>query len=149
MARVQGLESFKRKVKKLRLAAGPAVEAGLLKAGAIITAEQKRLAPVDRGDVRDSVNYKLTKGAKTGSAAVRIVAADPASRHAEFGTAPHNIRPKDAEALSVGPGAFAEEVDHPGNTAQPFFFPGYRASRRRARAAISKGIREQVRKAVT
>lgn len=152
MAKVQGLASFLQKTRRLRKAAGPAVEAGLLKAGAIVTAEQKRLAPVDDGHLRDSIRYELAHGAKSGNRAVRITAGDKKAFYAgmvEFGTTPHKIRPKKAKVLQLGADEFVGgTVNHPGTAAQPFFFPGYRATRRKARAAIAKGVREQVNKAV-
>lgn len=149
--RWQGLESLKRKLDRLRKNAGPAVEAGLLNAGAIVTAEQKRLAPVDDGDLQESIRYDLARGAKSGNRAVRIIGGDDKAFYArmvEFGTPPHKIAPKNRKALQTGDDAFAAGVDHPGAEAQPFFFPGYRATRRKARSIIGKAVRDSVKKAV-
>lgn len=114
------------KLTKLRTGVQAPVEAGLLKAGEIVNAEQKRLVPEDEGDLKDSLKYYLGRGEKTGNQAVRILATDFKAPWIEFGT-----KRKDQ-----------------GGRAQPFFFPGFRATRRRARTAISKSVREAVLKAV-
>lgn len=69
--------------------------------------------------------------------AVTITAGNNAVRYAhlvEFGTAPH-----------TNAGKFAG-TEHPGTQAQPFFYPGYRANKKRfkskVRYAIRKGIKE-------
>lgn len=148
MARpVQNLDRLKAKLTRLRKTTEPDAERGLLKAGEIINAEQKRLAPVQSGDLRDANKVALTRGAKTGNVAVKVVNTDHKAGWVEFGTAAHTIEPKNAEALQIGDG-FAEKVEHPGATARPFFFPGYRARKKQARAAIGKAARDGVKKAV-
>lgn len=123
MARVQGLESFKRKVTRLRKMIDPDVQAGLLKAGDVIVAEQKRLAPVDDGTLRDSIERRLATGEKSGNQAVRISTGVFYAPFVEFGTVK--------------------------SAAQPFFFSAFRARRKQARAIINKAVRDSVKKAVT
>lgn len=50
----------------------------------------------------------------------------------EFGTAPHKIRPKNRQALSIG-GFFAKSVEHPGAKPHPYMRP---ALDRQAGAAV-------------
>lgn len=123
MAKTIGLDSFKRKVTRLRKTVDPEVGAALLKAGDLIAAEQKRLAPVDDGTLRDSIKSKATQGAKSGNQAVQISTGVFYAPFVEFGT-------------QKAP-------------AQPFFFPGYRATRRKARSVINKAVRESVKKSVS
>lgn len=161
MAKVQGLDRLKRKMARLRAQTETDVEPALVKAGEVVAAEQRRLAPKKTGKLRDSIAVTTGAAAKyaafQGSAAdrknraVRISAGNSEVRYAhlvEFGTKPHKIKPKNREALKMGSDEFAIEADHPGAAAQPFFFPGYRATRKRARSIVGKAVRESVRKAV-
>ena len=125
-----------------------------------IVLTQRNLAPVDTGKLRESIVATMGGGEVPKYAAFRqrkqgksrnskvIEVADPelaaiitagnnAVRYAhlvEFGTAPH-----------VNGGKFAGS-QNPGTKAQPFFYPGYRANKKRVkaklRAAIKKGIKE-------
>lgn len=148
MARVQNLDRLKAKLTRLRKATEDDARIGLSEAADIIVAEQKRLAPVRTGKLRDSIDWKLALGSRTGNIAVRIAASAPHAHLIEFGTKAHTIEPASAEALQIGSDTFAEVVEHPGAAASPFFFPGYRSSRRAARARINKAIRDGVKRAV-
>lgn len=56
------------------------------------------------------------------------------ARMIEFGTAPH-----------LNGGRFAGSK-HPGTAAQPFFFPAFRANRRRAKSRVSRAINKAAKK---
>lgn len=67
------------------------------------------------------------------------------ARFVEFGTQSHTIRAKNAPALHLHGGIFVEEVQHPGSNAQPFFYPAYRALRRRVRGRITRQMKKAIR----
>lgn len=124
-----------------------------------IVAMQKRLAPVSprgthgnpSGMLRDSIVATWGGGgaipkyaslrAGTGSAraagdlSITITAGNSAVRYAhlvEFGTAPH---PQ---------GGKFKGTEHPGTSPQPFFFPPYRALRRRVKARITRAMKKAI-----
>ncbi len=70
------------------------------------------------------------------------------ARWVEFGTRSHGIDAKanNPGGMSRGQNNFGRHVDHPGAKATPFFFPAYRASRKRVRARLSKAITTSVKK---
>jgi len=68
------------------------------------------------------------------------------ARWVEFGTRPHTITVKNAPTLSRGGVNFGTSVSHPGaSTANAFFFPAYRAMRKRIKTRISRAINKSVR----
>lgn len=117
-----------------------------------IVAAQKALVPVASGDLRDSIdytfgNYKATKGMLAASGGtgdpdltVTIHAGSSEAYYArwmEFGI---------SRSWTVG-GKF-EGATHPGFTAQPFFYPAYRAHKRkvvsRVRRVAKKAIKDSL-----
>lgn len=108
----------------------------------------KTYAPVDDGELRDSIHWRWagdkqvaysqgdTSGAapgELGDMSIRIAAGNTKVRYAhlvEFGAAPH-----------VAGGMF-KGAQHPGRQAQPFFFPSYRAQRKRVVKNFRSGIRK-------
>ena len=84
--------------------------------------EQKKLAPVRTGNLRRTIHL----GRVTARSAETIAGANYA-RYVEFGTRPHEIRPRTKRALRWKDGTgyrFARFVRHPGTRAQPFMIPG-------------------------
>jgi HK97 gp10 family phage protein len=113
---------------------------------------QKSLAPVRTGALRDSIvatqgaaapAYSTFRGGQGGGESdpelsVTISAGNTKVRYAhlqEFGTAPHE-----------NGGIFAGS-EHPGNSPSPFFFPGYRATRRRVKGRITRATKKAIKKA--
>ena len=155
-------EALQRKLNALRTQTVGGVREGLQRAAEVIVAEQRRLAPKKTGKLRDSIQATSGKAAAysvfrsagfkaSTNEKVTIAAGNSDVRYAhlvEFGAAPHKIKPKAGKVLKTGEDAFAAGVDHPGATAQPFFFPGYRATRRKAQSIIGKAVRDSVKKAV-
>lgn len=148
MSKVQNRERLLAKLaaipKEVRVEMGKALKASADQ----IADQQRRLAPSRTGKLRKSI--KVTQGgaapaySQGGRAAVEgdpdltvvISAGNTDVRYAhlvEFGTAPHTNK-----------GRF-EGTQHPGATAAPFFYPVFRANRRRAAAratrAMKKGIK--------
>lgn len=106
-----------------------------------ITDMQKRLAPVKSGDLRNSIKQtwgggrerysSLTAGTGKGDPdlTVRISAGNAKVRYAhlvEFGASPH-----------IAGGRF-KGAQHPGAAAQPFFYPAYRALRKKVKSLIGR-----------
>lgn len=130
----------------MRKAVGPAMDQGADE----IVALQKRLAPKKSGALARSIkkvkgSYRPdnanVRGVGVGSEgiegdpdlSVHVVAGDAEAFYAafvEFGTAPH-----------VNGGKFAG-TEHPGAKAQPFFYPAYRALRKRTKARITRAGRK-------
>ena len=126
-----GDNRFRNKAKILaRLGKVPAVarseaRAETRKQGAFLVEQIRAAAPVDKGDLRDSVDWR---DARTGRISVEVIAG---------ATSDPDLKYK----------ARAVEFGRPGVEAQPFFLPTYRAYRRKIRAAIGRAIRRGVKKA--
>jgi len=147
---VQGISDLNKKVaqlpKRIEAAARGAMETGADE----LVEMMKRLVPKDSGDLRDSIGW--TWGNAPAGAKV-IAQSDPNERGlritvyagskkayyaawVEFGTAPHNV------ATGGGNKSFSGvSNEHPGSRAQPFFFPSYRALRKRIQARIKRQTR--------
>lgn len=89
----------------------------LMQAATYIAETMKSLCPVDTGNLRDSISVRsqgdsIVIGPDMGQA--------PYAGYVEFGTAPHEIRPRSAKALRFTIGSqvvFARVVHHPGTRA--------------------------------
>lgn len=148
MARsVEGWQRLQRRLMAIPEAVREATQTALIAAADDVAAVMKALAPVDDGDLRDSI--EVTPGGQAtpphsqpGGATVvpenaaMITAGNSKVRTAhlvEFGTAPH-----------LAGGKF-EGAQHPGTSPQPFFFPAYRFAKKKAarkvKRAMSKAIR--------
>lgn len=91
----------------------------------------KEMAPVDTGDLRNSIAVKKTKPLER----VIEVGAEY-GMVVEYGSVAHEIRPRNAKAL-FWPGAAhpVKVVHHPGTPAQPFLTPAVEKERRRVKQA--------------
>jgi HK97 gp10 family phage protein len=128
-----------------------AIKQALAQGADEVTADMKRLAPTKTGALRDSIKQtwgggRVRYSSLGGNAAdagdpdlsVRISAGNSAVRYAhlvEFGSAPH-----------LNGGLF-EGTQHPGTAAQPFFFPAFRAGRRRVRSRMSRAASKALKQA--
>lgn len=98
-------------------------------------------APVDKGNLKKSMGRKLYRG---GLAAEVYNTAEYAP-DVEFGTRPHEIRPKKGKLLSWmknGKRFFARKVNHPGTKAQPFLFPAWEEHRPQYLEEIKRELRK-------
>lgn len=143
---IQGLRPLNRKLKAIPVAAKAKAKEAVVLGANEVAALQKSLAPVEDGDLRDSIHvtlpgqttppYSQPGGQRTAGPEQAIVTAGNTKvRYAhlvEFGTAPH-----------TNAGRFAG-TQHPGTAAQPFFWPGYRALRRRVRSRITRNINKAI-----
>ncbi|MGV3649844.1 MAG: HK97-gp10 family putative phage morphogenesis protein [Devosia sp.] len=165
MAKIKGLKSLEAKLKRIPKEARSAIRQALAESADDIVSTMKNLAPVSKngshgwepGMLRESIVATFGDGSVPKYAAFRnrrgrrpvqsndpdlsvtITAGNEDVRYAhlvEFGTAPR-----------INGGKF-KGTRHPGTAAQPFFYPGYRAHRRRVKARISRAISRSARKAV-
>lgn len=123
------------KLSKLRSETAPAMTKAMGEAADLIVATQRRLAPVDTGALRDSIQWKFGDppadarlgggGRSVNETRVSITAGDARAYYAAF--VEHGTQ------------------SHP---AQPFFYPGYRAEQKHARAIIQRGVKSAVKGAV-
>lgn len=134
---------------KTREAIGKAIRQGADE----IVAAQKRLAPKRTGALAASIVAtsggaapKYSQGGRTSGQAsdpeltVVISAGNAKVRYAhlvEFSTAPHENK------------GLYEGSDHPGTQAQPFFYPPYRAHRKRVKARITRATKKAAREAAS
>lgn len=130
----------------------PGIEAAVtdanVKSANAIAAIQKSFAPVDDGDLRESIEVTLPGGRSPAHSqpggsvsvppgAVLITAGNTKVRYAhlvEYGTAPH---PQ---------GGLYEGTVHPGNPPAAFFWPGYRLGRRSAKGRATRAITKELKK---
>lgn len=166
MARqIIGLQSLRTKLKKIPQEARSAIKQALAESADDMVATMKNLAPVsangshgwEPGMLQASIvatfgdgqvpKYAAFRQKRRGSKrsiqgkdpdlSVTITAGNDFVRYAhlvEFGTAPH-----------VNGGRFAG-TNHPGTAAQPFFYPGYRAHKKRVKAKIARATNRAAKK---
>ncbi len=135
MANDGGLSSFQRRMKAIPKAAREAVKPVLVKQADAMADTMRALAPEDEGDLRESVEV-------TGPGE----ATPPYSQPGGSMVVPENV-----VAITVG----NSDVRYPhlqehGTTfhpAQPFFWPAFRLHRKKAMAAIKRGIGKAIREA--
>lgn len=148
MSRVQNRERLLAKMAALPPAIRREMAAAIQQGADEIVALQKRLAPKKSGRLRDSIvatkggggpKYAAFQG-KGGEGGdpdltVRISAGNAAVRYAhliEFGTAPH-----------LNGGLFAGS-QHPGTAPEPFFYPAYRALKRKVKSRVSRATKKAI-----
>lgn len=147
-AKMIGLPPLLRKLKVIPKVARDEMRVELGRQADEIVAMMKRLAPKgETGELEKSIGWtwgtKVPKGAMAlatggrGDLTITIFAGNEKAYYArwvEFGTQPH-----------VAGGKF-EGAQHPGATAQPFFYPGWRAARKGARRTLRKAAAAAARK---
>lgn len=151
--RIVNYARLKRKFRKMPDIVVAKVRQAMEEVANEIVAMMKRLVPVDDGHLRDSIGWtwgKAPKGAFAVAAAkdpngltLTIFAGNELAYYArwvEFGTAPHLIKAKGFTPMGKD-GRFGTKVDHPGGSAQPFFFPAWRANRKAAKKKVRKALR--------
>lgn len=144
---LQGLPELRKKLEKLKRNTEPHVRVAMEAAAETITDTMRRLVPVDKGDLRDSIGWtwgdaprgSISMSHSVGRMTITIFAGDEKAFYArwvEFGTAPH-----------ANEGRF-QGTEHPGTIAQPFFYPAYRAHKKTVLAGMRKAIRNSVKQAI-
>ncbi|KKB81019.1 HK97 family phage protein [Devosia soli] len=141
--KVFGLDRLKRKLKRFPAVVEAEIKAAIEQSANEIVALAKSLVPTDSGDLRNSIAWTYgdapqgaiilgkVKSSSSGNLRITVFAGGPDAYYArfiEFGTAPH-----------LNGGRFAGSKN-PGTAAQPFFYPAYRASRKRARGRVTRAV---------
>lgn len=159
--KIQNADRFLAKMSAMPRVAKDEVQKALKVSGEEIVDLARRAAPKRTGVLAQSIDSTIGKYV-TDNANVRGVQASAGGHdllvtiHAgdeiawyaalvEFGTSPHTIRAKNAEALGRD-GRFGPVVEHPGSSAQPFFYPSYRLGKKRAKSRIGRAISTAARK---
>lgn len=148
MAKILGRDRMRKVLKALPKTVRRQLRYAIIQQAEAIAAMQRNLAPVKTGALRDSIKvtpgdedlpaYAALKSRRTEKdpeLCAIISAGNPKVRYShlvEFGSAPH-----------TNEGKFAGTVN-PGARAQPFFYPGFRAGKRRAQLAINKAARQGI-----
>jgi HK97 gp10 family phage protein len=155
----QGLEAMRRKMAAIPRHIRAQMEADLAASADELVGMQKRLAPVDSGDLRDSIRWvrgtvsgvRGMRGALTGETVDRnnmiatVFTTSFKAALVEFGTAGGVLG-----GFAAYTGAHQnkrgrrQRRTHGGTAAQPFFFPAYRALKRRIKSRISRGISKAI-----
>jgi HK97 gp10 family phage protein len=152
---LQNRDRLLKKLAAIQAAPRAAMKEALRQNAAEITAMQKRLAPVVSGDLRNSIGFTFgtyraananVRGVSGGGGgdpdlSVTIHAGDARAFYAamlEFGA---------SGPWTIG-GRFAGAT-HPGFSAEPFFYPAWRALRRRSKSRLTRAMRKSIRDAVT
>ncbi|MGI8395107.1 HK97-gp10 family putative phage morphogenesis protein [Agrobacterium deltaense] len=147
MAKVQGWDRLKRRLEKIPKAVREQTQPAITSAAQDVADVMKALAPVDDGDLKDSIvvtagGQRTPPHSQPGGAttvpenAAMITAGNTKVRHAhlvEFGTRAH-----------IAGGQF-EGAEIPAIPAQPYFFPGYRMSRKKAASKIKRAMSKAIR----
>ncbi|HYD66171.1 HK97-gp10 family putative phage morphogenesis protein [Azospirillum sp.] len=151
-ARTKGRDRLLTKMRALPSEVRSAIKQALAEGADEITDMQRRLVPKQSGDLAKSIGSTFGKyraenanvrgvsafaGAGDPDLTVTIHAGDAKAYYAsfvEFGTAPH-----------VNGGKF-KGTQHPGTAPQPFFFPAYRALRKRVKSRITRATNRAAKK---
>lgn len=152
---VKGLDRLRRKLASLPDVAKEDIAKSLEKGAEQIVSLAQSLVPIDDMTLYDSIGWtwgEAPKGSLTLASATRRRGSDTLritvyagnseafyARWVEFGTAPHNTASGGGRA-SAKQNRASGYLGHPGAAASPFFFPAYRANRRRVRRGIATAV---------
>lgn len=147
---MQGLQRLQKKLKQFPKEVVEEVRAAMEASAKEIVEMAQRLVPVDSMQLHDSIGWtwgdapsgsislgEVRAGPGTGNMRITIYAGSSEAfwaRWVEFGTKPHDNN-------GTFPG-----TKHPGTQAQPFFYPSYRANRRRAKSRTSRAVNKAAKK---
>ncbi|QMV00164.1 HK97 gp10 family phage protein [Devosia sp. D6-9] len=144
---IQGLDRLKRKLRTFPAAVEAEIRAAMEVSANEVVALAKSLVPRDTGALVESIGWTwgdapkgsmtLGKVGGTGNLVITIYAGDDKAfwaRWVEFGTSPH-----------ANAGMFAGS-ENPGTRAQPFFYPAYRAVRRRVKGRVTRAVNKAARR---
>lgn len=157
---ILGLPSLRRKLRAMPDMARAEIMLAMEAGAEEVCAMARNLAPVDDGDLRDSIGWTWgdpPRGAiviaksrplkNGGDMRLTVYAGDDRAFYArwvEFGTQAHSLA-KGADASSRRRKSLPGR-QHPGAKATPFFFPSYRANRKRMKSRVSRAITKAAKK---
>lgn len=108
---------------------GAKASAAIRKTAFDLERDAKILAPVDTGDLENSITTDVEGDGRFGSMSAEIGPTVEYGAAIEYGSDPHVIRAKDGGKLvfkGIGGGlVFVDEVHHPGNAPQPYMGPAF------------------------
>lgn len=148
---ISGLDRLQRKLQvTIPNAVVVRVKEALARSADEVVAAMRSLVPVESGDLRDSIAWTwgdapkgtiaiASKKAKGSDLRITIYAGGGEAyygRFVEFGTNPH-----------TNGGLFAG-ARHPGTAAKPFFYPGWRMSKKAVKSRVSRSIKKAIKEGV-
>lgn len=113
-----------------------AVNVALTASALLVEGQAKALAPVDTGNLRNSITHEL------GKKEARVGTNVEYAQAVEFGTSPHTISIKDKKVLSDGKTFFGKTVQHPGTAPQPFLNPALETNKSNIKKIFADAIKE-------
>lgn len=141
--KIQGLERFKRKLKRLPQVAKDEIRRGLEQSADEIVDLMKRMVPVDEGKLRDSIGW--TWGAPPEGANVFATAAGEAGLVITIYAGDRSTIVTNARGVEFQ-NAFLQEFGTKARSANPFFRPAWRINRKRAQNRVSRALGKAARK---
>ncbi|GHC61608.1 HK97 gp10 family phage protein [Limoniibacter endophyticus] len=136
--KIMNLERLKRKLSRIPESVKKRAQADLMLAGREINMLQRSLAPKDDGTLAASIR---TEPLDDGTVGVELKAGGPTTTRVVRNTEKGNSPAYDY--------ALAQEFGNEHQkTPNPFFYPGYRARKRRAMSRVRQGVRRSLRQAV-
>lgn len=158
---VKGLSKLQQKLAALPAAVKEEISKAMEQGAQEIVDFARRLVPVDEMTLYESIGWTwgeppegalvLARSKRRQGDGLRITVYAGGgeafyARWVEFGTAPHNVARGGGTVAGRRSLASGGGLGHPGARAQPFFFPAYRASRKRIRSRISRATNAAARK---
>ncbi len=151
------IQGVRRLARKLRDMPGPVRDATRLameQGAQQIVATMKSLVPVRTGALKNSIGWTWGKAPKStfaiatakdpGGGTLTIFAGNATawySRFVEFGVRPHSLSKGASLKRKKRQG---QGRQHPGTSAQAFFFPSYRAHRKAVKNSVNRAIRNAI-----
>jgi HK97 gp10 family phage protein len=136
--KILNMERLKRKLDRIPDVVKKRAQADLMLAGREINMLQRSLAPHEDGDLRESIR---TEALDDGTVGVAIRAGGPLTtkpvRKSEKGNAPTYDY------------ALAQELGTKDMAPNPFFWPGYKGRKAKARRAVRAGVKRALKEAVS
>jgi len=145
MASVRGVKRLQKRLERLGSESKQNIAKASLKAANRIVDDMKRAAPIDDGDLRDSIRAQPGKrrardgtlmNADFNQTSVAVTAGDKTAFYApfvEFGTAAY-----------VAGGRF-KGAQVPARPAQPFFYPVWRGAQKKALGTVRRALNKALR----
>lgn len=141
--KIQNLDRFKRKLRRLPQVAKDEMRKGLEQSANEMVDLMKRMVPVDEGKLRDSIGWMW--GAPPEGATVFATAAGDAGLVITIYAGDRNTIVTNARGIEFQ-NAFIQEFGSQKMSANPFFRPAWRINRKRAQGRISRSIGKAARK---
>lgn len=139
---VKGLSELQAFLDQLPVKLEKNVMRGALRAGAVVIADAARVS-VHKVSGATAKSIKVGTKVKGGRVIAYVRAKSFKARYLEYGTRPHFIAARNAEALSIG-GILRTGVEHPGARPFPFMRPALDTRTRQAMVAVGEYIKNRL-----